>query len=163
MKKLILSSFLSFGFLLSFSQSKSYQVLENHFRGKKDVHAFKLNGVLCRMAVNLTTIDEPMLRAMSRNIRHIRLMVIPNSEFEKQSLSVDGFKSYLSKDSFEPLATVREKNDHISFFHSADNNQEERYFVVVQETNEVVASEMMGTMDPSALISGNTGMTTQKR
>ncbi len=162
MKKIILSSILLFITLFCFSQSKSYQALENHFRGKKDVHAFALSGFLCRMAVNLTTTNEPLLRAMSRNIRHIRLIVIPNSEFAKQSLSVDGFKSYLSKDSFVPLATVREKNDHVSFFHRSDSNQEERYFVLVEEKHEVVAIEMKGNIDPSVL-TGDTRITTQKR
>ena len=78
-------------------------------------------------------------------------------------LSFSQSKSYLSKDSFEPLATIRERNDQVSFFHRADSNQEERYFVLAEEPNEVVAIEMKGTIDASKLVSGNTGMTTKKR
>ena len=133
---------------LGFSQSKSYQALHNHFAGKEDVHSFSLSGFLCRAALTFVSHDD-QVRSMAKDIHHVRFMVIPREEFGKQDLSVNGFKAFLAKDSFEPLASIRDHGDHVSVFHRSEGNQKDRYFVLVEEPGEVVAIEMKGYIDPS--------------
>ena len=134
---------------LAFCQSKSYQALQDHFADKEDVHTFSLSGFFCRAALSIALPEEKMLRAMAKDIRHIRLMVIPKEAFRKQDLTVNGFKNLLTRDSFESVASIRDHGDHVTIFHRPDGNQKDRYFVLVEEPNEVVAIEMKGTIDPS--------------
>ena len=58
----------------------------------------------------------------------------------------------LQKDSFASLATIHDKGDDISIFHRLDDNNKNRYFVLVEEQNEVVAIEMKGYIDPVILM-----------
>ena len=162
MKKSILSVFLISVSLISFGQSKSYEALQSHFKGKKDVHSFRLGGILCRAALSIATSNQPLFREMVKDIDQVRFIVIPIEEFEKQNLSVNGFKSYLSKDSFETLATIREDGDRVSIFHRTDSNLKDRYFVLIEERREVVAIEMKGYIDPSVLKPENTRITLEQ-
>jgi hypothetical protein len=131
-----------------FAQSKSYQTLRDHFSGSENVHSFSIGGLLCKMAVNIASKDEELLRNLMKDISHVRFIVIPKEEFRNQNLSVNGFKNYLSKDSFEEVLAVREKGDHVNVFHRTDGNKKNRYFVLVEESDEVVAIEMKGYIDP---------------
>jgi len=138
-----------------FAQSKSYMALYSHFKGKEDVHAFAVGGMICRLAVNLVSQENDVLRTMTKDIRHIRLIVIPRDEFAKQNLSISGFKGYLQKDSFQEMATIREHGEVVSVFHRTDAGAKDRYFVLVEEAREVVAIEMKGTIDPSMFKEGD--------
>lgn len=163
MKKSILSFLLIAGSVTAFSQSRSYQALRNHFAGKEDVHSFALNGFLCRAVLRVARTDERLLHTMMKDIHHIRFIVIPIQEFGKQNLSVNGFKEYLTKDSFESLATFEDKEDHISVFYRMDGNKRERYFVLVEEPNEVVGIEMKGYIDPALFRNEDNRITINQR
>ncbi len=151
------------GSVTAFSQSRSYQALRDHFAGKEDVHSFALNGFLCRTVLRIVRTDERLLHAMMKDIHHIRFIVIPTKEFRKQNLSVNGFKEYLRKDSFESLATIQDKADHISVFYCTDGNKRERYFVLVEEPNEVVGIEMKGYIDPALFRNEDNRITINQR
>ena len=163
MKKLFLSILLIAGSVTTFSQSKSYQALRNHFEGKEDVNSFALNGFLCRAALRIVGTDKRLLHTMMKDIHHIRFIVIPTKEFGKQNLSVNGFKEYLTKDSFESLASIRDKAGLISVFHRMDGNKSDRYFVLVEEPNEVVGIEMKGYIDPALFRDDDNRITINKR
>ena len=163
MKKLLFSLLLVAVSVTTFSQSKSYQTLRDHFAGKEDVHSFALNGFLCRTVLRFAGTDGRTLHTMMKDIHQIRFIVIPIKEFSKQELSVNGFKEYLKKDSFESLATIRDKADHISVFHRMDGNKRDRYFVLVEEPNEVVAIEMKGYIDPALFKNENNRITINQR
>lgn len=135
------------------SQSKSYQTLKDHFDDRPDVHAFSIGGWLCRATLSLA-MDEndreiALLRKAMANIDHVRFIVIPKEEFKAQGLTVNGFRSYLRKDSFEQLADVRDQGDQVTFYHRSDGTRKDRYFVLVDEQDEVVAIEMKGYIDPA--------------
>jgi hypothetical protein len=147
MKKIIAVLFVLIS-VSGFAQSKSYQTLRDHFSGREDVHSFNLGGLLCRLAVNIATEDEPLFKNMMKDIDHVRFIVIPKKEFKNQNLSVKGFRNYLSKDSFEEVLAVRDNGDHVNIFHRTDGNKKNRYFVLVEESDEVVAIEMKGYIDP---------------
>ena len=147
----------------AFSQSKSYQVLKDHFADEENVHSFNLSGFLCRTAVNMFMDDEePVLKDLMNDIDHIRLMVIPREEFGNQNLSVNGFRSYLLKDSFDEVMTVRDKGDHVSIFHREEGNKKNRYFVLVEDESEVVAIEMKGYVDPEIFKNGDNRISLKK-
>jgi hypothetical protein len=148
MKKFFALVLFALIYTAGFSQSKSYQTLRDHFSGRENVHSFSIGGILCRMAVNIASKDEELWRNLMKDIDHVRFIVIPKEEFTNQNLSVGGFRNYLSKDSFEEVMSVKEKGDKVNIFHREDGNKKNRYFVLVEESNEVVAIEMKGYIDP---------------
>jgi len=84
-----------------------------------------------------------------RDIKHIRFMVIPKEEFTRQQLSVKGFRQVLQKDGFEMLAHVRDNGDDVSFLlREEGKDKKKRYFLVIEESDEMVAIEMKGFIDP---------------
>jgi len=163
MKKLILVVLLSCVSILTFAQSKSFQTLRDHFIDKEDVHSFSISGFLCRTALSIALSDEEEWQKMTSDIDQIRFIVIPKEEFGKQNLSVNGFKNYLVKDSFEEMMSVRDKGDHVTFFHRLDSNKKNRYFVLVEDNHEVVAIEMKGYIDPELFKDGNNRITLNNR
>jgi len=137
--------------LTSRAQSKSYQTLHDHFHHEQDVHTFQASGFIIRLVLNLAAKDESAAHSMAKHVRHARVMVIPKEAFEKQHLSVSGFQHVLEQDSFMNLVTLREKGDVISIYHRMDDNNRNRYFVLVDGKDEVVAIEMKGYIDPELL------------
>lgn len=154
MKNLKLIFLFSLATCAAVGQSKSFQTLQNRFAGEDDVHTFGLSGFVCRAALGILVPGEKIARAMAKDIKQVRFMVIPRNAFTQQDLSVNGFKEVLRKDSFTSLATIHDKGDDISVFHRLDDNKKNRYFVLVEERNEVVAIEMKGYIDPQILLQG---------
>lgn len=151
------------GITSSFAQSKSFQTLRDHFRDSEDVHAFSINGFLCRAAMSIAMDeDDNVLQGMMSDINHVRFIVIPKEEFGKQHLTVGGFKKYLLKDAFEEMMSVRDKGDHVSIFMREDSNKKNSYFVLVEESDEVVAIEMKGYIDPELFRNENNKITFNK-
>lgn len=149
MKPVAIITFLVLSITSAFAQSKSFQALRDHFTGIEDVHSFSVSGFLCRAAVSMMADDEDqLLKNLMSDIDHIRFIVIPKGEFDKQRLTLGGFKKYLTKDSFEEMMSVRDNGDHVTVFMREDGNKKNRYFVLVEEQTEVVAIEMKGYIDP---------------
>lgn len=164
MKKLLLSILLLATISSAWSQSKSYQTLKDHFKHEPDVHAFSFGGWLCRAALSIAVRDDeddPEVRLLYRamqDIDHVRLITIPKEEFGKQGLSVNGFRQYLKKDAFDVLAEVRDKGEHVSFYHK-NTGRKNQYFVLIEESDEVVAIEMKGYVDPKIFESDDARIT----
>ncbi|MBA4145359.1 MAG: hypothetical protein DI538_01570 [Azospira oryzae] len=151
------------GITSSFAQSKSFQTLRNHFIDNEDVHAFSIGGFWCRAAMSMVADEgDELLNDMMDDIDHIRLIVIPKADFGKQNLTLGGFKKYLAKDAFEEMMSVRDKGDHVSIFMREDSNKKNRYFVLVEESTEVVAIEMKGYIDPELFKNENNKITFNK-
>jgi hypothetical protein len=92
---------------------------------------------------------------MLRSVNQVRLMVIPQEAFERQGLSVDGFRSVLRKDAFDEMTEVRNGKDRVTVYMRPDSNQSNRYFVLVANDEEVVAMEMKGNVDTEWLAKNN--------
>jgi len=148
MKRFTLFVLFSLITAFSFGQSKSFQTLRDHFLNKEEVHSFSISGFLCRTALNIMMEEEKELKGMMKDIDHIRFMVIPKDEFENQNLTVNGFRKYITKDSFEEVMSIRDNGEHINIFHRLDGNKKNRYFVLIEESDEVVALELKGYIDP---------------
>lgn len=139
----------------AFAQSRSFEKLNEKFRGATDVHTFKLGGVFLRVVMKLATADDREAREMLRSVNQIRLMVIPQEAFEEQGLSVEGFRNVLRKDDFDEMTEVRNGKDRVTVYMRPDNNQANRYFVLVANEEEVVAMEMKGNVDTEWLAKNN--------
>ena len=142
--------------MATFAQSKSFEALRERFRGEEDVYAFSASGWLCRSVISVALKaedgDEPELRLLKRamdDIDHVRFITVPIREFAAQGVSVKGFRSFLMKDQFEVLADVRDRGDHITFYQRTAGDRKGHYFVLIEESSEVVAIEMKGYIDPA--------------
>lgn len=137
----------------SMAQSKSYQTLKDRFIDQPDVQAFSFGGWLGRAALSFVSeSDDPdarLLRKAMADIDHIRFLVIPKQAFREQNLSVNGFRSYLSKDEFDMLADIKDNGERVTFYQREEDARNQRYFVLIDEADEVVAIEMKGYIDPS--------------
>lgn len=167
MKRFPLIALFSLIIVFSFAQSKSFQTLCDHFKDKEEVYAFSISGFLCRAAINLVMEDEEQLKGMMKDIDHIRFMVIPKGEFVNQDLTVNGFRKYITKDSFEEVMSIRDKGEHINIFHRLDpdryQGRKNRYFVLIEESDEVVALELKGYIDPELFKDGGNRITLNKK
>jgi Domain of unknown function (DUF4252) len=144
----------------SFAQSKSFDALRDKFKGQPDVYSFSLSGWMGRMVLNMA--GEYEFRNAIKDLKHMRIITIPNSEFSVQNVSVKGFKKVLKQDSFEELALIREEGEEVSVYLREGNNHKNNYFVLVEGTDEVVAIELKGYLDPKLLNPKNTTLAINK-
>lgn len=151
MRILLVTLIFSITSLAGYTQSSGLHVLKKKFKGEADVHAFKLNGLLARLAIKMID-DEPFQEAVS-GIRSIEFISIPRSAFDDQHLSVQGYKKFLLENRFESLMDVRDNGEHISVLLAPDTRHE-RYVIIVDEGSEVIVFEMKGHIDPAHLTSG---------
>lgn len=132
------------------AQSESYQAFKYKFQGDEDVFSFETGGLLAR-AVLLFSGDHEFRKAI-RDVRHIRIMTVPGSAFEKNNVSLQGFQHVLKNDGFEKLMSVRDNGDNVSIYlQSGERNRDSRYFVLVDQKYEVVAIELHGNIDLNML------------
>ncbi|MBL7857179.1 MAG: DUF4252 domain-containing protein [Cyclobacteriaceae bacterium] len=143
-----------FPFLLltsvAMAQSSSYQTLKNKFSDSKDVHSFSVNGFFARAILWMA--DEYEFKKAISEVKSIRLMTIPKSEFKDRGVSLSGYKKLLERDAYEQLAHVRDHGDDVTFYLQSTKKQGNRYMVLVEESDEVVVIEMRGYIDPTILL-----------
>ena len=132
------------------AQSNSYQTLRNKFSGSEDVHSFSLNGFFARTVLRMT--GEYEFKSAIKEVNSIRLMTIPYSEFKDRGVSLSGYKKLLERDAYEQLAHIRDHGDDITFYVQSTKKQDNRYMVLVEESDEVVVIEMRGYIDPEVLL-----------
>ena len=150
MKKPLL--LLGFALFIAFSttaQSDSYQTLKDTFKGGDDVVSVSVSGMLCRTVLRLA--DEHEFCDAITDIKNIRVIVIPATEFRKKELSVAGFKKILKEDSFTELATVRDSGDDVYVFLQENGKNNDRYFFLIDEGDEVIGVEMKGSVNMNAI------------
>jgi len=153
MKKLILPLLLIAAGFAAHAQSKSYQDLRRNFAGEPEVKSFGFGAPVCRLLVNiLGREDEEMLEAL-KGVKHIRFMTIPTEAFADRGLSVRGFQSRLEKDNFELMAAFSDDGSDFTIYHRPEKN-EDRYFLLIEDGDELVAVEMKGHIDPNAFRHG---------
>lgn len=151
MKKYILSIFLLLTITAANSQHNSIHVLKDRFRDEADVHSFKVEGLMARLA--LKVIDDHELKKAVSGIRSIEFIVIPKEAFVQQRVSVNGYKRFLEENHYEHLMEVKDNGEVISFM-LAPGKQRDYYVVIVDGVNEVVVMELKGHIDPALLTNG---------
>lgn len=141
---------LAFGTTLASAQSESYEHLRDRFVREADVHAFSVSGFWCRMFVGFVADQDDVLRKAMQDVKHVRLMTIPANVWRQQFKSTHHFTRQLALDGFEELATIRDKGDQV-YFHVREDGKWNRYFVLIEEADEIVALEIKGYLDPALL------------
>ena len=134
----------------SIAQSHSFQALENKFSSTDEVYSFETSGFLARTVLWLA--GEHEFNRAIKQVKHIRLISIPKSAFAEQGLSVEGFRKVLNNDAYEELANVREHGDQVSvYLQPMKRSSSNRYLVLIDNPDEVVAVEIKGHIDISLL------------
>lgn len=133
----------------SFSQSKSFETLYDHFSGTDEVNCFSISGFFCR--AGLWMAGEHEFRDAIESVSSVRLITIPLSNFRAQGLSLNGYRKVLASDDFESLATIRESESKVEIYLQQTDNNENHYLVLVEEHEQVTAIEIRGYMDVDKL------------
>jgi hypothetical protein len=136
---------------LSFGQSDSYRMLRAQFEDSDEVKSYRLSGFMCKIIVNIIEDDDDNVVEALKQVKKVRVMTIPKSEFELRNVTVKGFKSRLPKDNFELMADFDHGDESVAFYHRAEKKNKNRYFVVIDDHNQVIAIEMKGYIDPAVL------------
>jgi hypothetical protein len=135
------------------SQSNSYLTMKDTFKGGSDVHHISVSGFLCRAVLALA--DEHEYRAAFTDVKNIKIITVPKSEFERRNLSPDGFKKILREDNFQELAHIRDRGDIVSIYLQENKKAQNRYFILVDEGDDIVALEIKGYVNADLLVKMN--------
>ena len=134
----------------SFSQSDSFIALREKFAYHKDVYTFSssafLGGALFWMA------GEHEFYDAIKNIKRVGFVIVPREAFRRENVSVAGFKSVIRQDSFYELAHMKEHGDLITFYMKSTESKNNRYMILVEDHENVVAIELTGYIDPEFLL-----------
>jgi len=133
----------------SLAQSRSYQDLQRNFGDHPEVRSFGISGPLCRLAVSIFSHEDQEAADVLEGIKHVRFISIPMEEFDNKGLSVRGFQSRLTRDNFELVANFRDSGSDVSLYQRTEKNND-RYFLLVEDNDELLAFEMKGYIDPAA-------------
>jgi len=144
----------------AYAQSNSYQTLKDKFKDQPDVHSFSFSGWMGRMVLNIA--GEYEFKNAIKDIRSVKFITVPRSEFAAQHVSIQGFKKVLKQDAYHELAFIRDEGEEVSIYLREGNNNKNTYFVLVEEEQEVIAMELKGYLDPRLLNPKNTTLAINK-
>ena len=150
MKKYCLVLMLALILNQALSQSDSYRTMKDTFKGGENVYSVSVSGFLCRAVLAIA--DEHEFRDAISDVRNVRFITVPKSEFASRNLSLAGFRKVLKEDAFQELANFRDKGDHVSFFLQENDKNKNRYFILVDEGDDIVVIEMKGHVDMDKLM-----------
>lgn len=134
------------------AQSDSYRMLRSQFDDSPDVRSYRLRGLMIRLVAEIVEDEDERLAASLRDVKRVRLMIIPKEEFAQKGVTVSGFKSRLPKDKFELMGDFRDEGGSVAFYHRAEKRGKNCYFVIIDQDDEVVAIEMKGYIDPAVMV-----------
>jgi hypothetical protein len=103
----------------------------------------------------LALADEHEYRAAFTDVKNIKIITVPKSEFERRNLSPDGFKKILREDNFQELAHIRDRGDIVSIYLQENKKAQNRYFILVDEGDDIVALEIKGYVNADLLVKMN--------
>ncbi|MEO7988124.1 MAG: DUF4252 domain-containing protein [Chryseolinea sp.] len=152
MKKIILSTFIALLFVSAsaFAQSESFVTLKDKFSGEDDVHHFAVSGFFARGILWMA--DEHEFYSAIKDVKNVRLIVIPREAFKAQDVTLNGFKKVLKNDGFEELVRVKDSGDDVTLYHQSSPKKNDRYFVIVEDNDEIVGIEIKGYIDPEFIL-----------
>jgi hypothetical protein len=130
----------------SLAQSKTFKTLQSRFRDHEDVFHFSASGLFARTAMRFA--GEHEFRKAIRDVRSVRFISVPAEAFVKENVTVKGLKKLAVTDSFEELVSVTDHGDEVTvFLKEGKKKKYNRYFVVVDNMEEVLAIELKGFID----------------
>lgn len=152
MKKITISfALISLVSAAVYAQSKSYSLLKEKFTGYENVVSFRTSGFLTRSVLMFA--GEPEFNKAIREVKKVRVIVIPKEAFKAEKVSVNGFIKVARKDAFEELFNVYDHGDNFTLLvQSEKDHQDNRYLLVVDGNGEVVVMEITGYIDHKLLL-----------
>jgi hypothetical protein len=151
MRSATLLSFFVLTGVIAHAQSESFVTLKNKFSGVENVHSFSTSGFLARTALWLA--GEHEFNDAVKEIRNVRFITIPKTAFAEQQVTLNGFKKIVRRDSYQELACVRDHGDEVTLYiQTATRSKTNRYLVLVDNDNDVVAIEIKGYIDPDIML-----------
>ncbi len=136
---------------ISFGQSESYRLLKDKFAGRHHkVVSFRASGFLTRTIFAIA--GEHDVHDAIRDVRKIRLIVIPKEAFRSEHVTLAGFRKVASDDNFHELMYIRDGKDHVTVLMQPGRKEKDNhYLLLVESDDEVVAIEIRGYLDPEQL------------
>lgn len=152
MKSFLTTLTLTFIVALSGSaQSKTFQTLREKFHGETDVYSFTTSGFFARTVLRVAG-EGDYIKAI-KDVKNVRLVVVPKSAFKRHNLTVHGFIKFSHSEGFEELGHIRDRGDEVTVLLQAPKrNGDNRYLVVVEDNTQVVAIELKGYIDPETIL-----------
>jgi len=145
------------GFVLSmflvttgYSQSDSFMALKEKFAYHHDVYSFSTSAFLGGAILKLA--GEHEFYDAVKSIKRISVITIPKDAFTHEEVSLSGFKKVMRQDSFQELARMKEDGDIITFYMKSTESKNNRYMILVEDSDSVVAIELTGYIDPEFLL-----------
>jgi len=151
MKTIVASLILTLIISTGFSQSKSFLTFKEKFLGMEDVHHFSINGFFTRAILRIVTEDKMNYEGV-KDIKNIRVVTVPKAAFEKQNVTVRGFRREVKKDAFEELAHATGRGEDITLYIQSTLKEGNRYMILVDHPYEVILVEFRGNVDPNVLL-----------
>jgi len=146
----VIIALLAAGTIFAFGQSRSFQALEHKFSANEDVYSFSTSGFFARTVLWLA--GEHEFKKSIKQIKKIHVITIPKSAFSGNDVSVRGFKKVVRGESFEELAVIRDQGDEVSiYFQRLKNSSINRYLILIDNPEELVAVEIKGYIDVNLL------------
>lgn len=151
MKTITTCIILSFVITTSVSaQSRSFVTFKEKFSDREDAHSFSTNGFFARTVFWIA--GEHEFNKAIESIKNISLITVPKAAFRSKRVTVSGFKKMLREDSFEELVCVKDHGDDVTVYIKPTQNRNNRYIILVEESDEVVVIELEGYVDPDYLL-----------
>lgn len=147
MKKIYTILVLLFVANISFCQSNSYLTFKEKFRGRENVVSLSASGFLTRTMLMFA--GEHDVNKAIRDVRKVRMTVVPKSAFRAEDVTVSGFIRYAKKDNFEELFSQRGHGEDVILLQQekAKKKGPERYLLLIDDKSEVVLFELTGYID----------------
>ena len=143
-----------------YSQSDSFMALKEKFAYHQDVYSFStsafLGGALMKLA------GEHEFYDAVKSIKHVSFITIPKDAFRNEDVSLSGFKKIMRKDSFQELARMKDNGDVVTFYMRSTESRNNRYMILVEDSDNVVAIELTGYIDPEFLLKCESHSTKEK-
>ncbi len=130
----------------SLAQSESFKTLRDKFEDSENVFCLRTSGFLTRSV--LAFAGERDFKNAMRDVKSIRMMVIPHDAFREKNVTLSGFQKFAESDSFEPLLKVRDDGDDVTLLvQHGDKKDDPRYLVLIDNDHEVVVLEVRGRIN----------------
>jgi len=133
-----------------FSQSASFTALKEKFAYHHDAFSFStssfLGGALFWLA------GEHEFYDAIKEIKRVSFISVPRDAFRTENVTIAGFKKVVSGDSFEELAHLKDNGDLVTFYMKSTGSKNNRYMILVEDSQNLIAIELTGYIDPEFLL-----------
>lgn len=134
----------------AFSQSDSFYALKEKFAYHSDVYSFS-TGTFLGTAILKLAGEHEFYNAV-KDVRRVSVIGIPRHAFAQEDVSVAGFKKVIHRDDFKELVKMKDNGDVITFYMKSTESRDNRYMILVEDSDNVIAIELMGYIDPDLLL-----------